>query len=55
MEIEEEIEGRVTIRVQFKDEASISDVAKWKKWSNEWHEIVRGVALCIDESPEDTA
>lgn len=34
LEIEEEIEGRVTVRVQFKDEASISDVAEWKKWSN---------------------
>jgi hypothetical protein len=51
---DDEVSGRVTIRVQFKEEASISDVAEWKKWSNEWHEIVRGVALCVNESPEDT-
>lgn len=53
-EAEENIPGRVTVRVQFKDDASMSDVAAWKKWSNEWHEIVRGIALCIGESPADT-
>jgi len=43
----------VVIRIQFKDFASIEDVANWKKWSNEWYDIVRGVALCVNEAPEN--
>lgn len=53
-ELDFEEAGRATIRIQFKEEASISDVVEWKKWSAEWHDIIRGVALCVDESPENT-
>lgn len=42
----------ITLRLQFKDEASISNVVELKDWSNEWHEIIRGVALCVDQAPE---
>lgn len=42
----------ITLRLQFKGEASISNVVDLKDWSNEWHEIIRGVALCVDQAPE---
>lgn len=48
------IDGKITIRIQFKEDASIEDVVQWKKWSNEWHDIVRGISLSIGEAPEDT-
>lgn len=53
-ELDDHVAGRVTVRVQFKEDASISDVSDWKKWANEWNDIVRGVGMCIGESPEDT-
>lgn len=44
---------QMTIRIHFKDTAAISDVAAWKEWSNEWFDIVRGIAMCVDEAPEN--
>ncbi len=32
----------------------MDNVADWKDWSAKWYEIVRGIALAIDERPEDT-
>jgi len=46
-------EGRLAIRIQFQADASISDVRDWKKWSSEWHDIVRGIGFCIGEAPEN--
>jgi len=43
----------ITIRIHFKESASISDVVEWKEWSNEWYDIVRGIAICVDEPPEN--
>ena len=40
--------------ILFRHRAAIEDVVQWKKWSDEWHDIVRGIALSIGESPEDT-
>ncbi|WP_416369049.1 hypothetical protein [Tritonibacter mobilis] len=48
-------EGRVLLRIEFLGDASMDNVADWKDWSATWYEIVRGVALAIDESPEDTS
>ena len=44
---------QMTIRIHFKDTAAIADVAAWKEWSNEWFDIVRGIAMCVDEAPEN--
>lgn len=46
--------GRVLVRVEFAGDASMHNVAEWKSWSASWYEIVRGVAIAIDETPEDT-
>ncbi|EAQ47719.1 hypothetical protein MED193_21039 [Roseobacter sp. MED193] len=46
--------GRVLVRVEFAGEASMHNVAEWKSWSASWYEIVRGVAIAIDETPEET-
>ena len=42
----------ITLRLQFKNEASISNVVDLKDWSDKWHDIIRGVALCVDQAPE---
>ena len=49
-----EYEDRIIIRVGFKKEASINNVTDWKESSKEWYEIIRGIALAVKESPEDT-
>lgn len=53
-EVSSPIDGQITIRVQFKEGAAIEDVVQWKKWSNEWYDIIRGIALSLGEAPEDT-
>lgn len=40
-------------RIQFTSEASINNVADLKKWSNDWNDIVRGVGLCVGETPHN--
>ena len=44
---------QMMIRIHFKESASISDLTEWKTWSEEWLDIIRGVALCVDEAPEN--
>jgi hypothetical protein len=39
--------------VLFKDDASISNISELKKWSAEWYDIGRGLAICADETPQD--
>ncbi len=41
------------IRVRFQSDASIDDVVLLKAWSSDWHDIMRGVAMCVGEKPED--
>jgi hypothetical protein len=38
-------------RIQFTSDASINNIADLKKWSNDWNDIVRGVGLCVGETP----
>lgn len=40
------------VRVRFKDKASIEDIAKLKKWAADWHDIARGVAMSVGETPQ---
>jgi len=46
-------EGLITIRVGFQNEVAINNVADWKDTSKEWYDIIRGLAMVCDESPED--
>lgn len=46
-------EGRALVRVEFRNDASINNVVDWKEWSERWLEIARGIAVAIDEAPED--
>lgn len=41
------------VRVHFRGDAGINDVADWKKWSNDWYDISRGLALVAGEKPTD--
>lgn len=50
----EDLEGRITVRIGFKNQASIENVTQWKSSSKEWYDIVRGIAMAAGESPEDT-
>jgi hypothetical protein len=43
----------VLIRIVFDNAASMSNIKDFKKWANEWHDIGRGLAMAVDEAPED--
>ncbi|HET7199989.1 MAG TPA: hypothetical protein VFI80_04155 [Burkholderiales bacterium] len=45
---------RIIIRVGFENDANIDNVVDWRDSSKEWYEIIRGLALAANESPEDT-
>jgi len=40
-------------RIQFTSDASINNIADLKKWSNDWNDIVRGIGLCVGETPQN--
>lgn len=40
------------VRVRFKEDASIKDIALLKKWTTEWFDIARGAALSVGETPQ---
>ena len=44
---------KVTVRVRFKDGVEIVNVAQLKKWTAEWYDISRGLAIAAGERPED--
>jgi hypothetical protein len=44
----------ITVRVGFQGGAAIHDIVDWKRSASRWHEIVRGIALANDESPNET-
>lgn len=50
---EELPEDEALIRVGFAKEASVNNVADWKKWSSIWYDIGRGIALAHNQAPED--
>ncbi len=53
-EIDVPVAEGITLRLQFKGDASISNVVELRDWSNDWYDIIRGVALYVDEAPEQT-
>lgn len=40
------------VRVEFKDEASITNVVELKSWSSTWHDIARGITMALNDAPE---
>lgn len=50
----EESDDLITIRVGFRSDASIENIADWKTSAREWYDIIRGLALASGESPETT-
>ena len=48
-----EASDNVTVRVRFKDAVEIENVTQLKKWSAEWYDISRGLAMAAGERPED--
>ncbi|SFQ44457.1 hypothetical protein SAMN05421853_1068 [Roseivivax halotolerans] len=40
-------------RIQFRQDASIENIAAMKKWSADWNDIVRGIGHLVDETPHD--
>ncbi|WP_171229034.1 hypothetical protein [Ruegeria sp. HKCCA4008] len=40
-------------RIQFKQDASIRDIADMKKWSSDWNDIARGVGHLVGQTPHD--
>jgi len=41
------------VRVRFKGAVAIENVVQLKKWSSEWYDIARGLAVAAGERPED--
>ena len=52
-EVEYDRSDKVTVRVRFKDGVEIVNVSQLKKWTAEWYEISRGLAMAVGERPED--
>ena len=50
---DEEIDS-IIIRIGFQSDASIDNVTDWKDSARDWYDIIRGLALASNESPEDT-
>jgi hypothetical protein len=46
-------DGLITIRVGFQNDVAINNVTEWKDTAKEWYDIVRGLSMACDESPED--
>jgi hypothetical protein len=47
------LEEGIIARIHFKGNAAITDIVKLKKWSADWNDIARGLAMAVDERPED--
>jgi hypothetical protein len=50
----EEVPDRIIIRIGFENDANIDNVTDWRDSSKEWYDIIRGIAMAANESPEDT-
>ncbi|MDQ2093677.1 hypothetical protein [Rhodalgimonas zhirmunskyi] len=51
---EEEInESSAMARIQFRQDASIGNIADMKKWSADWNDIARGIGHLVGETPHD--
>lgn len=46
---------QIEIRVNFKSDAGIKNPSDLRKSSQEWYEIIRGVANAVDQKPEDVS
>lgn len=44
----------ITIRIGFQSDAAINNVTDWKDSARDWYEIIRGLALAVNEAPEET-
>ena len=44
---------KITVRVRFKDGVEIVNVTQLKKWTAEWYDISRGLAMAAGARPED--
>ncbi|RWL43787.1 MAG: hypothetical protein EOR60_19725 [Mesorhizobium sp.] len=49
----EESDGRITVRIGFRSDASIRNIKDWKTSADDWYQIVRGLALTSGQAPED--
>lgn len=52
LEEEQSYIDEIAVRVHFREDAGINDITQLKEWSQEWYDIMRGIALCVDEPPE---
>lgn len=47
-------DGRMLIRLEFRKKASIDNVVSLKTWASQWHDIVRGASMAVNEPPNNT-
>lgn len=53
VELDEVVSEEVLLRVVFDHKAAIQDITDFKKWAAEWHDIGRGIAMSVGETPKD--
>lgn len=53
VELDDETDSQVLVRVVFEGAASIENIVSLKKWAAEWHDIGRGIAMAHDLPPEE--
>lgn len=46
-------EDFVQVRVEFRDEAAITNMVEWKQWAAKWYDIARGIGMAAGEAPEN--
>lgn len=46
-------EDTAIARIQFRQDASIGNIADMKKWSADWNDIARGIGHLVNETPQD--
>lgn len=53
VEPDESVSEEVLLRIVFDHKAAIQDITDFKKWAAEWHDIGRGIAMSVGETPRD--
>ena len=53
IDVYEDPSDEVLIRVSFDGAASIDNIVDLKKWAGIWHDIGRGVAIAVGDTPKD--
>lgn len=46
-------EGKIILRIEFTEKARIDNINDWKKWSDKWHRVLRGIGMVFNQRPDE--